>query len=123
MQNFPHVVSFATSRGKFCYLAREINFAILTIVMMLVKSVLKFHYKKNFHHTTISRIIPDGGCVSYPKSRLNDTFNGSLGHHTKKPPIKDEGNLMFSQRNNPYCELLRIDCKYSVFSDLNLISW
>ena len=39
------------------------------------------------------------------------------------PPIKDEGNLMFSQRNNPYCELLRIDCKYSVFSDLNLISW
>ena len=25
----------------------------------------------------------------------------------KKPPIKDEGNLMFSQRNNPYCELLQ----------------
>jgi hypothetical protein len=46
------------------------------------------------------------------------------GQVTKKmPPIKDEGNLMFSQRNNPYCELLRIDCKYSVFSDLNLISW
>lgn len=28
---------------------------------------------------------------------------------TKKiPPIKDEGYLMFSQRKNPYCELLQI---------------
>ncbi len=26
----------------------------------------------------------------------------------KKAPDKDEGNLMFSQRNNPYCELLQI---------------
>ena len=33
----------------------------------------------------------------------------------KMPPIKDEGNLMFSQRNNPYCELLRIDCKVNEF--------
>jgi len=24
----------------------------------------------------------------------------------KKPPLKVEGDLMFSQRNNPYCELL-----------------
>jgi hypothetical protein len=23
-----------------------------------------------------------------------------------KTPVKDEGNLMFSQRNNPYCELI-----------------
>ena len=24
----------------------------------------------------------------------------------KNPPLKDDGNLMFSQRNNPYCDLL-----------------
>jgi hypothetical protein len=24
----------------------------------------------------------------------------------KKAPVKVEGNLMFSQRNNPYCDLL-----------------
>ena len=24
----------------------------------------------------------------------------------KKAPVKVEGNLMFTQRNNPYCELL-----------------
>ena len=53
--------------------------------------------------------------VSYPKSRLNDTSTEVWDIIQKKPPIKDEGNLMFSQRNNPYCELLRIDCKYSVF--------
>ena len=23
-------------------------------------------------------------------------------------PLKDESNLMFSQRNNPYCDLLQI---------------
>ena len=53
--------------------------------------------------------------VSYPKSRLNDTSTEVWDIIQKMPPIKDEGNLMFSQRNNPYCELLRIDCKYSVF--------
>ena len=26
----------------------------------------------------------------------------------KKSPVKGRGNLMFSQRNNPYCELLQI---------------
>jgi hypothetical protein len=26
----------------------------------------------------------------------------------KKAPVKDEGNLMFSQRNNPYCDLLAV---------------
>ena len=25
----------------------------------------------------------------------------------KKATVKDDGNLMFSQRNNPYCELLQ----------------
>jgi len=25
----------------------------------------------------------------------------------KKATVKDDGNLMFSQRNNPYCELLK----------------
>ena len=33
------------------------------------------------------------------------------------PPIKDDGqNLMFSQRNNPYCDLLHfVCCKESAF--------
>lgn len=26
----------------------------------------------------------------------------------KKVPVEGEGNLMFSQRNNPYCDLLSI---------------
>ncbi len=26
----------------------------------------------------------------------------------KKSPVKGRGNLMFSQRNNPYCDLLKI---------------
>ncbi len=30
--------------------------------------------------------------------------NNQMGN--KKAPVKVEGNLMFSQRNNPYCDLL-----------------
>ncbi len=33
----------------------------------------------------------------------------TCGHSLiKKSPVKVEGNLMFSQRNNPYCDLLQI---------------
>ena len=36
--------------------------------------------------------------VSYHKSRLNDTSTEVWDIIQKMPPIKDEGNLMFSQR-------------------------
>jgi GTP cyclohydrolase FolE2 len=35
----------------------------------------------------------------------------------KKAPVKVEGNLMFSQRNNPYCDLLSCG-KSKIFSTL-----
>ena len=44
MQIFPHVVFFATSRGNFFYLAREIIFAIFGFLTIPVKLILKFHY-------------------------------------------------------------------------------
>ena len=34
------------------------------------------------------------------------SINERVQMYIKKAPDKDEGNLMFSQRNNPYCELL-----------------
>ena len=71
-------IAIFPSRSFFCCLASKILlpreeslFSILTIVMMLVKSVLKFHYMQKFHQTTIRRIIPDGGCVSYLKLSSN----------------------------------------------------
>ena len=73
MQNFPHVVFFATSRGKFFYLAREIIFAILAILIILVKSVLKFHYMQTFTTPQQGELYQMVDVVSYPKSRLNDT--------------------------------------------------
>ena len=42
----------------------------------------------------------------------------NLNKHIKKAPDKDEGNLMFSQRNNPYCELFQIS-----ESNSQLIIW
>ena len=36
--------------------------------------------------------------VSYPRSRLNDTSTEVWDIIQKMPPIKDEGNLMFSQQ-------------------------
>ena len=45
VENFPHVVFFATSRGKFFYLAREIIFAILAFFCNKTFFVLKNHYK------------------------------------------------------------------------------
>ena len=34
----------------------------------------------------------------------------------KKSPVKGRGNLMFSQRNNPYCDLLQLVLQmYTVF--------
>jgi hypothetical protein len=44
LQIFPHVVFFATSRGKFFYLAREIIFAIFAFLTIPAKLILKFHY-------------------------------------------------------------------------------
>ncbi len=45
------------------------------------------------------------------------------GIYKKIPPIKDEGNLMFSQRNNPYCDLLQIStAKIEKLSELTIIS-
>ena len=44
LQIFPHVVFFATSRGKFFYLAREIIFAIFAFLTISAKMMLKFHY-------------------------------------------------------------------------------
>ena len=46
----------------------------------------------------------------------------------KNPPLKDDGNLMFSQRNNPYCDLLEnyvanlqiYFCKRKTFPDFLL---
>jgi hypothetical protein len=32
--------------------------------------------------------------------------NKSNRYKIKMPPLEVEGDLMFSQRNNPYCELL-----------------
>ena len=29
-------------------------------------------------------------------------------NRVKKSPVKGRGNLMFSQRNNPYCDLLQL---------------
>ena len=43
-QIFPHVVFFATSRGKIFYLAREIIFAILAFLTIPSKLLLKFYY-------------------------------------------------------------------------------
>ena len=43
-QIFPHVVFFATSRGKFFYLAREIIFAIFAFLAIPTKLILKFYY-------------------------------------------------------------------------------
>ena len=43
-QIFPHVVFFATSRGKFFYLAREIIFAIFAFFAKATKLILKFYY-------------------------------------------------------------------------------
>ena len=43
-QIFPHVVFFATSRGKFFYLAREIIFAIFAFLAKPTKLILKFYY-------------------------------------------------------------------------------
>ena len=34
-------------------------------------------------------------------------FCGWTRMKSKKATVKDDGNLMFSQRNNPYCELLQ----------------
>ena len=44
LQFFPHVVFFATSRGKFFYLAREIIFAIFAFLTISTKLLLKFYY-------------------------------------------------------------------------------
>ena len=44
LQIFPHVVFFATSRGKIFYLAREIIFAILAFLTIPTKLLLKFYY-------------------------------------------------------------------------------
>ena len=35
-------------------------------------------------------------------------FNDKRNIYYKKSPVEGRGNLMFSQRNNPYCELLQI---------------
>ena len=45
VENFPHVVFFATSRGKFFYLAREIIFAIFAFFQYFGFLTLKNHYK------------------------------------------------------------------------------
>lgn len=40
----------------------------------------------------------------------------------KKAPVKVEGNLMFTQRNNPYCDLLseaKVNKKYQIKKDAN----
>ena len=46
------------------------------------------------------------------KSQRNSVFWGGDFLKTyggiKKSPVEGRGNLMFSQRNNPYCELLSI---------------
>lgn len=40
----------------------------------------------------------------------------------KKAPVKVEGNLMFSQRNNPYCDLLSITKLIKEFKHTNFLS-
>ena len=55
--------------------------------------------KVQLQYLTISGITP--GLFYNDNNKV-----GSKQH--KKAPDKDEGNLMFSQRNNPYCELLQI---------------
>jgi hypothetical protein len=47
VENFPHVVFFATSRGKFFYLAREIIFAIFEFFAKWRFEALKNHYINN----------------------------------------------------------------------------
>ena len=46
----PHVVFFATSRGKIFYLAREMIFAIFAMIAKLMIFLLNFHYTKNLHN-------------------------------------------------------------------------
>ncbi len=47
---------------------------------------------------------------AYIESSLKHSYLFYQGNkrEIKNAPVKDEGNLMFSQRNNPYCDLLRI---------------
>ena len=44
-------------------------------------------------------------------------FAFASGH--KKSPVKGRGNLMFSQRNNPYCELLQLVMQIYVMISLS----
>ena len=57
-------------------------------------SVICFFFKKN---------------TSYAKILHTDVLFLWLDkdEEQKKATVKDDGNLMFSQRNNPYCELLQ----------------
>jgi hypothetical protein len=34
-----------------------------------------------------------------------------IAYGIKKAPVKDDGNLMILQRNNPYCDLITFECK------------
>ena len=101
-------IAIFPSRSFFCCLASKILlpreeslFSILTIVMMLVKSVLKFHYMQKFHQTTIRRIIPDGGCVSYLKLSSNHNPprpDKSLHGVVSYPKSSSNHNLALSVR-------------------------
>lgn len=66
---------------------------------MLVKSVLKFHYMQKFHQTTIRRIIPDGGCVSYLKLSSN--------HNPPRPDKSLHGVVSYpkSSSNHNLCRI------------------
>jgi hypothetical protein len=43
----------------------------------------------------------------------------AIGMGQKKAPVKVEGYLMFSQRNNPYCDLLQYDTSLRLSTELN----
>jgi hypothetical protein len=53
------------------------------------------------------------------KSDLVDDSSIELKtHRQKKSPVEGRGNLMFSQRNNPYCDLLQ-NCKTNLLCYFN----